>query len=382
MSNDLNRRALLAAGAVSAIGASLLSEARVEALTGNPNPACEDLRNREAQQKEVELFFRSYYAAKDDLDIAAFAAHWASTGLLVQDHMLGVNCGPPGDNQTVIAGTFGPLFQAVGTPGRFSKFVHATGDLRYGVMSEFVDVPGTFFARGFDLMTANEMQGGLIQRYTDHWDSMQLAQVDLTGAGDPTTTVDLLSPTGPFVSVPVAAQLAPMHPNGPRFAAPCAPTKPTKNPASDGLMEFVSKFHGALARGDYNAVLNMMTEDCIFIHPLVFRNSPGYRTFNADTTLKGKDAIAAFLRAVLALLPDGENSYVTRVLGSLIGGGYQSQSGGIYAKEGLTREGIFMATALDFALDGRVCRMSVKFDTYQMTSAQRLAIKQAWASAC
>jgi len=43
----------------------------------------------------------------------------------------------------------------IDAPGRFSKFNHATGDLKYGIISEFINVPGTFFAWGFDLMTVN-----------------------------------------------------------------------------------------------------------------------------------------------------------------------------------------------------------------------------------
>ena len=101
------------------------------------------------------------------------------------------------------------------------KFNHAAGDLKYGVISEFVDVPGTFFARGFDLMTALVFTNGLQSDYTDHWDSWQLAPQDVTGSGDPVTTADPFSPTGPKNSVSVAAQLAPVHANGvPRFSAP------------------------------------------------------------------------------------------------------------------------------------------------------------------
>lgn len=129
-------------------------------------------------------------------------------------------------------------------------------------------------------------------------------------------------------------------------------------------------------------VLNMMTEDCVFIHPLVHRGPPGYRPFHADTTMIGKPSIGRFLRAALPFLPDGENSKVTRVIGSLIGGGYQSQSGGIYASQGLSRDGIFCATALDFAPDGRVSRMSTSFDTFHITTAQRQTIEAALASAC
>ena len=40
--------------------------------------------------------------------------------------------------------------------------------MEYGAISEFVDLPGTFFANAFDLMTVNEMKGGLITRYVDH----------------------------------------------------------------------------------------------------------------------------------------------------------------------------------------------------------------------
>ncbi len=237
MVGNLNRRALLSTAALGAVGASVLSAAQLDALANESYQSCGELQDRQARQKQVELFFRSYYAAKDDVGV-------------------------------------------------------------------------------------------------------------------------------------------------PRFAAPCT-LPPTKNPASDGLLEFVSEFQGALARGDYVRVTNMMTDDCVFIHPFVYKNPPGYRTFNADTTLLGKAAITSFLRAGLQLLPDGENSKVTRVIGSLIGGGYQSQSGGLYATQGLTRQAIFIATALDFTEDGkRISRMSVKFDTFQMTPSQRLKVQKALVGVC
>ena len=95
--------------------------------------------------------------------------------------------------------------------------------------------------------------------------------------------------------------------------------------------------------------------------------------FNRGTQLRGKAAIERFLTAALPLLPDGASSTIVNVVGGRTGGGIEWKAGGRYARQGLARDGIRGVTALDL-FDGRVQRMSVKFDTMQMTDEQRAAI--------
>jgi hypothetical protein len=254
--------------------------------------------------------------------------------------------------------------------------------LNYGVISEFVDVGGTFFARGFDLMTALVFSGGLQQWYVDHWDSWQLAQQDITGSGDPMTSPDPFSPTGPKTSVPVAAQLAPVHANGvPRFSTPCSPPIPTPNSASSDLVAYVNNLHDALSSGNSGKVSAMFTDDCLFIHPLLHNGPPGYGVFNRGIQVRGRDAVKSILKSAISLLPDGQDSLVDRVIGSMAGGGYQWRSGGQYANQGLGRTGMLGCTALDFS-GQQISRMSVKFDTFHLTQAQRAAIENALGQSC
>lgn len=377
------RRDFLHAASVGVTAAGLLA-------TGFPGagpsiasaaPACPKLDPFQDTREAAEAFMRSYYASKDGVDIDSFVLHWAPTGIRNEDDVLGVNCGALGDRNSIRA-MFGGWFTRIGTPGRFSKFNHATGDLKYGIISEFVNVPGTFFARGFDLMTVNVLTNGLISRYIDHWDSWQLAQQDITGSGDPTTTPDPFSPTGPKNSVPVASQLAPVHANGePRISAPCSPPIPTPNSASPDLVAYVSNLHDALSSGNSGKVSAMFTDDFLFIHPLLHKGPPGYGTFNRGIQVRGRDAVKSILSSAISLLPDGKDSVLDRVIGSMAGGGYQWRSGGMYANQGLTRQGMFGATALDFS-GNQISRMSVKFDTFYLTQSQRNAIQSALSRSC
>lgn len=145
MLTEMNRRKLLSAVMAGAAGARLIRGSKAEAQP-EKSGACVDMQNVVARRNRVELFFRSYYAAKDNLDADAMAAHWADSGVLLQDHTLNVRCNDTGSRKTIVD-IFNVLFAKIGTPGRFSKFIHATGDMEYGVISEFVDLPGTFFAR-------------------------------------------------------------------------------------------------------------------------------------------------------------------------------------------------------------------------------------------
>src|SRR5205085_1834920 len=116
-----------------------------------------------------------------------------------------------------------------------------------------------------------------------------------------------------------------------------------------------------------------LTDDALFIHPSLHRGPAGYELFNRGTQLRGKAAIERFLKRGLPLLPDAAGSTLVNVVGGRTGGGIEWKAGGRYARQGLARDGIRGVTALD-VVEGRVQRMSVKFDTMQMTEDQRAAI--------
>ena len=67
-------------------------------------------------------------------------------------------------------------------------------------------------------------------------------------------------------------------------------------------------------------------------------------------------------------------------MGGRAGGGFGWKAGGIYAKTGIDRTGLAGCTALDL-FKGRIYRMSVKFDTFQMRTAQYEDIRIALADA-
>jgi len=236
------------------------------------------------------------------------------------------------------------MFKRIAVPGRLCRFVHATGDMRYGLVAECANLPGGVFNDGCDLMAVMELKDGRISRNTDYWDSRQL------GAG-----------------------ASAVHPNGtPRQRDACIPSVIPGDPshASREMLDFARSFHEAQAAGRLARVMRFFTEDALFIHPLLHRGPSGYELFNRGTQLRGKAAIERFLKGAQPFLPDAVNSTIVNVVGGKTGGGIEWKAGGIYARQGLARDGIRGVTAFDL-FGGLVQRMSVKFDTLQMTADQR-----------
>jgi hypothetical protein len=139
---------------------------------------------------------------------------------------------------------------------------------------------------------------------------------------------------------------------------------------------FARRFHDALSAGRQRQLMKFFTEDALFIHPLLHRGpAAGYELFNRGTQLRSKARIEQFLSRAWTLLPDAANSTIVNIVGGRTGGGIEWKAGGSYARQGLTRDGIRGVTAFDL-FNGRVQRMSVKFDTMQMTDRQRAAIER------
>jgi ketosteroid isomerase-like protein len=329
------RRSFLRAGVAAAAGLAASSADRLAFAA----------QTDQDQREEVEAFVRGFYDAKDRLDARTFASHFSDP----HDYLDPVSgyCAVLESSQAV-ADRYGTgMFKRIAVPGRLCRFLHATGDMRYGVVAECANLPGGVFADGCDLMAVMELKDGRISRNVDYWDSRQL------GAG-----------------------AAAVHPNGaPRQSGVCEPgVIPGDGPhASREMLDFARRLHDALAGGRAERVTKFFADDALLIHPSLRRGPAGYELFNRGTQLRGKAAIGRFLTNAQSLLPDAANSTIVNVVGGRTGGGIEWKAGGIYARQGLTRDGIRGATALDL-FDGRVQRMSVKFDTMQMTEGQRAAI--------
>jgi hypothetical protein len=194
-----------------------------------------------------------------------------------------------------------------------------------------------------------QLTDGHISSNTDYWDSRQL------GAG-----------------------ASAVHPNGtPRESHGCIPSAMSRamSHASREMLEFARTFHDMLTAGRTRQLMKVFAGDALFVHPLLHRGRGGYGLFNRGTQLRGTAAIESFLSGAGRLLPDAANSTIVNVVGGRAGGGVEWKAGGIYARQGLARDGIRGVTAFDL-FNGRVQRMSVKFDTMQMTDEQRTKVRR------
>jgi ketosteroid isomerase-like protein len=346
MRKHLDRRSFLRSATIGIAGAATWhSSARGEPFAQSGSPT---LQSDQAQREEVEAFGRSLYEAKDSLDAPRFASHFAEPHIY-QDAALSGHCGALATPQALQERYASGVFKRVGTPGKLCRFIHATGDTRYGVMAEVANLPKTFFDAplGFDMLVVLEMKEGRICRNTDYWDSQQLG-----------------------------AALVPLHPDGkPRERPACTPnTLPGDVPhASKEMLDFARSFHDAMASGRADRVLRFFADDALFVHPLLHSGPPGYAIFLRGIQVRGKDAIGRVMKAALAMMPDGSDSALVNVIGGATGGGFEWKAGGAFARQGLMRDGIRGATSLDL-FGGRIQRMSVKFDAMQMTDGQRAAV--------
>src|ERR1700730_16832497 len=169
--NSLDRRNFLRTAAVGAGGRTLAATSRLGVATAPAASPCtipeQDLQ---AKREDVEAFFRDYYDARDMLDVDRFLSHWADSAIS-DDIVLNANgpCAMPQTKADVRAGSL-RLFGNLKTPGRLARFVHAVGDMKYGVVAEWVLVGGSFFKSPADLMNVFNLDGGLVSSKPDYWD--------------------------------------------------------------------------------------------------------------------------------------------------------------------------------------------------------------------
>jgi hypothetical protein len=329
------------------------------------------VQDEQEQREKVEAFVRSLYETRDLLDLEGYVGHWADTAV-TEDIVLAANgpCAVPQPRATIREGSV-RTFAALKTPGRFHKFVYAVGDLRYGIAGEAVCPANSFFQSPIDLMNIFNLESGLVASKPDYWDTGQVTSTEIY-TGGPTVTAGVMRP------------LAPVHPGDEPRKATCTNEYPVDTRhASPEMHAFVAKFTAALTSGNAGRVSKFFTEDALYINPVLHlhQGEAGYDAYNRSIQIRGQRTIARMFESVLPLLPDAKGSMVLHVVGGKPGGGYEWKSGGIYSKQGLTRSGIRGATSITLWGD-RITRMSVKFDTIQMTKDQREALRKRLATAC
>jgi len=247
--------------------------------------------------------------------------------------------------------------------------------MRYGAIAEYVDLKNTFYGtNGITIQTVFDLDGGLIARDTDYWDSRELAESDIVGPADTTN---------------VALPLGAVHPGGVPLSGP-PPVPPgnvqlttgvTGRPsASDEMIEFAKEFHDALSHGSVHEIADFFTEDALYVNPLIHQGPVNYGNFDQGIQIRGLNLIVALLKATVDALPDCRRSSLVHIVGGPAGGGFEWRAGGIYTKTGIDRTGLVGCTALDL-FNGRIYRMSVKFDTFQMSTTQYEDIRTALAGA-
>lgn len=314
----------------------------------------------EIQREQIWAFFRSFYGTKDLCDSVAFNAHFAQSAAdLYQDATLNFIL----NGYTQIADSF-TYFLATALakigPGRFSKVFHATGDLRYGAVAEYVDLQNTFYStNGITIQTVFDFDNGLVARDTDYWDTRELGSSDIVG---------------PAVMAGVALPLGTIHAGGVPLSSttPAPPglvslaTGVTGRPsASPEMVHLASSLHQALTLGSARDVLEFFTEDAIYVNPLIHQGPVLYGNFDQTIQIKGRELIGRLFQAGLQRLPDCRGSKLVHVVGGSSGGGFEWKAGGPFNHTGINRDGLVGCTALDVT-NGRISRMSVKFDTFQL----------------
>jgi ketosteroid isomerase-like protein len=351
----------LAAGA--AVGA-LLPNALTAHAAAEPesdhNRDCTWLPHEQADREAFELLARGFFQAYDRLDLEAFLAYFAADGSQ-QDGPLGdlSAYGVPGDGcsirpKTALRELFTGIFESFRATGEVGKFNHASGSGQFGGAAEVWAVPHTFFSAGWDSFAYLDVRDGKIFRRVDYWDSAQLSAQDQAG----------------------------IHPGGvPRLSCEALPEPGDIAHASADFHHFVRILSRALSLGGLDELAQLLADDVVLVHPFLAHADGEYGPFNTRIQIRGRRAVLRFFKAALAGTPDGEGSSLIHVVGSSVGGAFQWRSGGTTAHQGIARNGILGATALDL-FGGRIQRISTKFDTLQMTAQQRTAIRRAVAREC
>ncbi len=358
-----NRRLFLRNTVASAIGVSTvpLSSGTAhaqDAIHGWPGTAGNAI-NDQATIEQAWSFCRSWYGYWDDCD----NANWLSLLLNSSDTLLQDAVVNHTYHYTQIVANFPKFFTRAASllgRGHVTKLFHVTGDIRYGMIAEHVFLKDVFYAtNGYTMHSVLDMDNGKVARTTDYWDSRELGQSDLTG---PTVTSGVVNPFGTVHPGGLPLQAPPPTPPGNVALATGVTGLPSASPE---LLRFVQEFHDALEGGSVSKILSFFWDDAVYVNPLIHQGSVFYGNFDQTIQIRGKELIARFFSAVLDQLPDGRGSKLVHVVGGAPGGGFEWQAGGLNAQTGIDRTGLKGSTSLDL-FGGKIRRMSVKFDTYQL----------------
>ncbi len=312
------------------------------------------------RREQLWAFARSFYGTKDLCDSAAFNAHFAQSGAaLYQDATLNINF----SGYTQIAADFTSFLATALArlgPGRFSKLFHVTGDLRFGAIAEYVDLQNTFYStNGITIQTVLDFDNGQVARDTDYWDTRELGASDIIG---PAVTAGVALPLGTIHAGGVPLASSTPAPPGPVSLATGVTGRPS---ASSDMVYFAQTLHQALTLGSARDVLEFFTEDAAYVNPLIHQGPVLYGNFDQTIQIKGRELIGRLFQAGLQLLPDCRGSTLVHVVGGPSGGGFEWKAGGPFIHTGINRDGLVGCTALDLT-NGKISRMSVKFDTFQL----------------
>jgi hypothetical protein len=359
---EVSRRKFLRNVALGSAGATLLDPSDARA-NDRQDSACDALPHVQAEREEFENLCRAILEAYDSLDLESYLSFQTET-VSQQDATIGdleVFAGNPPSAQCsvfprsrleVVLHPFFEHFRV--TTGGLSKFMYASGSTQYGGAADTKVLANTYFRGGLDELAYFEMNGGKLSRRNDYWDSAQLTPEDI----------------------------AFLHPGGvPRRSCEPGPVSGEVANATNEMVAYARALHGALSAGDVGRVLQFFDDSALLIHPLLHTGPGTYGPFNRGIKIQGQRAIGRFFRAVLPVLPDGKNSTLVHITGASTGGAFEWKAAGIYANQGLARTGISGATAIDL-FGSKIQRMSVKFDTLQMTPQQRAAFGRALAGEC
>ena len=333
---------------------------RAAAVLANASPNSNTEIAAQVQREQVWALFRSYALAYDTADLPGFLAHFVQSDQTVFEDVT-ANLSLPG--YTTIAGAFSQVLAAdaaVVGAGKIYKLFHVAGDVNYGAVIEHVYPKGVFFStNGITVQSVIDLDGGLIARDTDYWDSRELGASDIVGPADTSG---------------VATPSAPVHPGGvplssttpaPPGAVALATGVTGKPSASPELVGFVQQFHAALAAGSVRDILSFFTEDAVYANPLIHQGPVLYGNYDQTIQIAGLDLIAGLFRSTIRALPDCLGSTLVHVVGGAPGGGFEWKAGGRYAGTGVNRNGLSGCTMLEL-FDWKIRRMSVKFDTFQL----------------
>lgn len=361
---EVSRRRFLRNVALGSAGATLFDAATGDvAASDRQDVDCDTLPRVEAQREEFEILCRAVLEAYDSLDLQTYLS-FLTDDVSQQDATIGdldaFAGNPPSARCSVfprsqLEQVLTPFFERFRiTAGGLSKFMYASGSAQYGGAAETKVLANTYFRGGLDELAYFEIKNGKFSRRNDYWDSAQLTPEDI----------------------------AFLHPGGvPRLSCEPGPVAGEVANAATEMVDFARALHRALSAGDVGRVLQFFDDSAQLLHPLLHTGPGTYGPFNRGIKVQGLRAIGRFFRAVLPVLPDGKSSTLVHITGGASGGAFEWKAAGIYSSQGLSRTGIAGATAIDL-FGSKIQRMSVKFDTLQMTPQQRGAIARALGGEC